>query len=206
MLYSLYLYFYKRYSDKQRYFYFFIVAIFLLDAVGYFVRPYIKVNQIYLYLPVLFISILYFGYFYSFDYKKSKFYHLLLKLLVIGSLIFSIVFQFNEKEFILSNKSILVLILYQLAVSLLWFWYVINNADEQNIIQKQSFWVSCALLIWSVFALFRFFPLLEIGKLDREFYTTIANIFSVINIITYLLYLRGLRATEYNILKTFNNF
>lgn len=206
MLYSLYLYFFKKYSKKQRYFYFFIVAIFFLDAVGYFLRYQFKLNQIYFYLPVTFISILYFGFFYSFDYKKTKYYNLFLKILVFISLFSLIIIQINEKPMVLSSKSLLVLILFQLFVSLQWFWYIINHTDEQNIENKQAFWVSCALLMWSVFALFRFLPIYELVSIDSEFYSIIAIIFSFINIIAYLFYLKALKCVDYNILRSFNHF
>jgi hypothetical protein len=64
----------------------------------------------------------------------------------------------------------LVLIVYQLFIVLQWFWYIINHTDEQKITDKQAFWVSCALLIWSTFALFRMYPMYDLSKIDKIFY------------------------------------
>jgi hypothetical protein len=206
MLYSLYLLFWKKYTKRQKHFYLYVTIVFLIDVIGVSVaRKYFGIDQFYLYFPYTIFTIFYFGYFYLNDYK-DKFNKVLLFLLTFLSLVFLIFFQVEEGSLAISTGVLLILILYQLAITLQWFWYIVNHVDEQNIVHKQTFWVSCALLIWSTFALFRMYPMYDLDKIDAHFLDIIINVFQVINIATYLLFLRGLRCTEYNILRTFNHF
>ena len=206
MSYSIYLYIWKKNTKKQRYFYIYIGAVFFLDIVpAYLFKSWININQFYLYYSLLLITILYFVYFYLNDYK-DKFNRIILVSLAILSLVFIVFFQMQEDSLVISSNLFLILIIYQLALALQWFWYIVNHADEQNIIHKQAFWVSCALLLWSTFALFRMYPMYDLIKIDSAFLATIIDFFQVVNIITYLLYIRGLRCTDYNILRTFNHF
>lgn len=206
MFYSLYLFFWKKYSKKQRYFYLYIILIFLIDVLGGIVRiDFYHINQFYFYFPLFIFTIFYFGYFFIQDYK-TKTNRLLLLLFTFLALIILILLQIKNDYLVISPNAILVLIAYQLIISLQWFWYIVNHADEQNIIHKQAFWVSCALLIWSTFAFFRMYPMYDLAKIDKDFLDSIINVFQIVNIITYMLYLRGLKCTEYNILRTFNHF
>ena len=206
MLYSLYLLFWKKYAERQRYFYLYISFVFFVDVLGLYIRRYFHVGQIYLYFPLFIFTISYFAYFFGKDYK-DKVNKTILYLLTFIAFILLFVFQIkNDKLLVISTTTILVVILYQLILCLQWFWYIVNHADEQNIIHKQAFWVSCALLIWSTFALFRMYPMYDLIKIDSAFLATIIDVFQVVNIITYLLYIRGLRCTDYNILRTFNHF
>lgn len=207
MLYSLFLLFWKKYKKRQRHFYLYITIIFLIDAVGISIgRKYFGLDQFYLYFPLFIFTISYFAYFFGKDYK-DKVNKTILYLLTFIAFILLFVFQIkNDKLLVISTTTILVVILYQLILCLQWFWYIVNHADEQNIIHKQAFWVSCALLIWSTFALFRMYPMYDLIKIDSAFLATIIDVFQVVNIITYLLYIRGLRCTDYNILRTFNHF
>lgn len=206
MLYSLFLLFWKKYRKRQRHFYLYITIIFLIDAVGISIgRKYFGLDQFYFYFPLFIFTILYFGYFYLIDYK-GKFNRILLVSLVLLSLFFLVFFQVQEESLVISTNVFLVLIIYQLILALQWFWYIVNHADEQNLIHKQAFWVSCALILWSIFALFRMYPMYDLSKTDVGFLRAIIDAFQVVNIITYLLYIRGLRCTDYNILRTFNHF
>ncbi|WP_188617529.1 hypothetical protein [Cloacibacterium rupense] len=178
----------------------------MIDSIGIIMgRKYFDIDQFYFYFPLFIFTILYFGYFYLNDYK-DKFNRILLVSLVFLSLVFIVFYQIQEDSLVVSSNLFLVLIVYQLALALQWFWYIVNHADEQNIIHKQAFWVSCALLLWSTFALFRMYPVYDLNKIDSSFLATIIDVFQVVNIITYLLYIRGLRCTDYNILRTFNHF
>ncbi len=207
MLYSLYLLFWKKYKKRQRHFYLYITIIFLIDTVGISIgRKYFEIDQFYFYFPLFIFTISYFAYFFGKDYK-DKVNKTILYLLTFIAFILLFVFQIkNDKLLVISTTTILVVILYQIILCLQWFWYIVNHADEQNIIHKQAFWVSCALLIWSTFALFRMYPMYDLIKIDSAFLATMIDVFQVVNILTYLLYIRGLRCTDYNILRIFNHF
>lgn len=206
MSYSLYLYFWKKYTKKQRYFYIYITLIFLIDVFGGVLRiDYYHLNQFYFYFPLFIFTILYFGYFFIQDYK-DRINRILLFFSTALALTAVLFAQIKDDYLVISPTTMLVIIIYQIVLSLQWFWYIVNHADEQNIIHKQAFWVSCALLIWSTFAIFRMYPMYDLAKMDKDFLSSIINVFEFVNIITYLLYIRGLRCTEYNILRIFNHF
>ena len=206
MLYSLYLLFWKKYTERQRYFYLYISFVFFIDVIGINIaRKYLGIDQFYLYFPLFIFTIFYFSYFYLNNYK-DKLNRVLLFLLAFLALFFLILSQVKEDTLVISANVFLILIIFQLTLSLQWFWHIVNHADEQNIVHKQAFWVSCALLIWSTFALFRMYPMYDLDKMDGSFLDIIINIFQIANIVTYLLYIRGLRCTDYNILRTFNHF
>lgn len=205
MLYSLYLLFWKKYGKKQRYFFLYMISVFLVDNLGYYIRLFFKIDQFYFYFPLFFVTICYFTYFFTQEYKD-----ILNRILLIFASLLSMLlvafFQFKVNDLTISTSSLLVLIVYQLFIVLQWFWYIINHADEQKITDKQAFWVSCALLIWSTFALFRMYPMYDISKIDKDFLSSIINFFKIINIVTYLLYLRGLKCVNHNTLRSFNHF
>ena len=50
------------------------------------------------------------------------------------------------------------------------------------------------------------YPMYDLYKAKDGFLDVIIDVFQVINIATYLLFLKGLRCTEYNILRSFNHF
>lgn len=206
MLYSLYLLFWKKYTKRQKHFYLYISTIFFVDVIGVSLfRRYLGIDQIYLYFPLFIFTIFYFCYFYLNNYR-DRFNRVLSFLFALLSLIFIIFFQIKDGSQVISTNVLLILILYQLAITLQWFWHIVNHVDEQNIVHKQTFWVSCALLIWSTFALFRMYPMYDLYKAKDGFLDVIIDVFQVINIATYLLFLKGLRCTEYNILRSFNHF
>ena len=71
MLYSLYLLFWKKYAERQRYFYLYISFVFFVDVFVFYIRRYFHVGQIYLYFPLCIFTISYFAYFFGKDYKDN---------------------------------------------------------------------------------------------------------------------------------------
>ena len=73
LIYSLYLWVKKGYTAKQKYFFLYLVAVFIVDVLGLvFIRKAFKIHQTYLFFPFIIFSILYFRYFYIQDYKTKK--------------------------------------------------------------------------------------------------------------------------------------
>lgn len=204
-IYSFYLLFKLKISKKQKYFYIYIFSVLFVDVIMMSIRSKFNFNQYYIYLPFIFISIVYFGLFYYLTFKSSFFKNFVTVASLLSLFLISL-FIVLEKQKIISSNIYLILIIFYIVMSLLWFFYIINHIDEQRITYKQEFWVSCALLFWSIFALFRMYPLMEIYNLDKEFSYLFGNLFSIVNIITYLLFLKGLTFTNYNILRSFNYF
>lgn len=205
MLYSIYIWLKKDYTEKQRYMFVYLIAVFLVDVLGIYLRKLFLINQYYFYIPFNLFSVFYFGYFFSKDYK-SKRYKSFLTFITAVSLVLVSYLQFGTKSTEIDSRVFLVMVLFFLIISLQWFYYIVNHIDEQNITNKQAFWVSVALIIWSVFALFRLFLNRWLYDYNVDIFKVINYLFKLSNVIMYLMFLQGLRCLDFNILRTFNSF
>lgn len=205
MLYSIFLWVKKKYTAKQRYMFVYLIVVFLVDIIGLYIRKVFKIDQFYFYLPFNLFSIFYFGYFFNKEYK-SKNYKNFLNILTAVALVFVLYIQIKAHSIEIDSQIFLVIVLFFLMISLQWFFYIMNYIDEQEITRKQAFWVSLALIIWSIVALFRLFLNKWLYDYDKDIFRTISYIFSIANIAMYLMFIKGLRCLDYNILRTFNSF
>ena len=205
MIYSIYLWVKKGYTAKQKYFFLYLVAVLIVDVFGLLIRKTFDLPQAYLYFPFIIFSILYFRYFYVQEYKTKKDHYFLNTISVI-SIGMSFYFQFSIGFPQFNNNTFLMMILFFLLASLQWFLYIIRFVDEQNITVKQSFWVSFALIFWSIFALFRMYLGTWLYNYNQDIFNVIKFLFSVFNIVMYIFFIKGLRCVDYNILRTFNSF
>ncbi len=205
MIYSIYLWVKKGYTAKQKYFFLYLVAVLIVDVFGLLIRKTFDLPQAYLYFPFIIFSILYFRYFYVQEYKTKKDHYFLNTISVI-SIGMSFYFQFSIGFPQFNNNTFLMMILFFLLASLQWFLYIIRFVDEQNITVKQSFWVSFALLFWSIFALFRMYLGTWLLNYNRDIFNVIKFLFSVCNVMMYSFFIKGLRCVDYNVLRTFNSF
>lgn len=206
MLYSLYLAFKQNIKSKQNYFFVYVTIVFILDVLGVFLRKNFHINQFYFYFPYTLFHIIYFGCFYFLEFKKKLLFKRLALTITIISFFLVILEQYKTSSLILSNNLFLIMVIFNILLGLIWFVYIINNIDDVNITNKQVFWVTIAIILWSIFAFFRLFPIYVLFKIDKELLSLINITFSIINIITYLLYLKALRCTNYNVLRNFNYF
>lgn len=87
----------------------------------------------------------------------------------------------------------LVFCIYSIFISLSWFYSIIAfQKDTESILEKKIFWISCSLLFWSVFYLFRMMPMYWIQNKDENFLYTLKYIFQVATVISYILFFKGL--------------
>ena len=206
MIYSLYLWVKKGYTAKQKYFFVYLVIVFIVDVIGFeYIRKAFNIHQTYLFFPFIIFSILYFRYFYIQDYKNKK-DHYFLNAIAAISIGMSLYFQFSIGFPKFNNNVFLMMILFFLLASLQWFLYIIRFVDEQNITVKQSFWVSFGILFWSIFALFRLYLGTWLYSYNQDIFSVINLLFNVFNIVMYIFFIKGLRCVDYNVLRTFNSF
>ncbi|MFN3772794.1 hypothetical protein [Cloacibacterium normanense] len=206
MIYSLYLWVKKGYTAKQKYFFVYLVIVFIVDVIGFeYIRKAFNIHQTYLFFPFIIFSILYFRYFYIQDYKTKK-DHYFLNAIAAISIGMSLYFQFSIGFPKFNNNVFLMMILFFLLASLQWFLYIIRFVDEQNITVKQSFWVSFGILFWSIFALFRLYLGTWLYSYNQDIFSVINLLFNVFNIFMYIFFIKGLRCVDYNVLRTFNSF
>lgn len=79
--------------------------------------------------------------------------------------------------------------LFYIMLSIIWFYDETKNPDLVFIAEKQAFWVSGALLLWSIVFLFRVMPMYWLEQNDIEFLMILHTIFKVTVLMMYALFL-----------------
>ncbi len=151
----------------------------------------ISIKPNYIFFSFILMSYIYFFYFFwrNFNDKLyNKIWTVIFIIFFCSTLIIQINYRFKE----LSTFTLALLPLFYIIGSMGWFVYIIDQKVEGIIFSKMSFWVSCGLLIWSVFFLFRALPMYYFNNSDPQFLLDISIVFTIINIITYLLFFRSL--------------
>ena len=192
MSYSIYLWLKKGYAHKQRFMFIYLIAVFFVDVLGIYIRQTYQIDQFYLYMPFNVLSIVYFSYFFGIDYQNNINKYFLYGISFLTLLVITYI-QLETPIIKIDAQIFVALVLFFLLISLQWLLYIINHIDEENITHKQAFWVSVALIIWSVFALFRLFLNQWLYDYDRDVFSIIAYLFNIANITMYLFFLQGLR-------------
>ena len=178
-------------SEKQFHFYVYISMVAVLDIVFPIIKKWLAINSNYLFFIFILTSYIYFFYFFRKSFK-DKLYRKIWT--IVFSVFFGITFiiqiRYNFVE--LNYYTLALLPLFYIFGSMGWFVYILSQKIEGEIFDKMSFWISCGLLIWSVFFLFRALPMYYFNTSDPQFLLDILIVFTVINIITYLLFFRSL--------------
>lgn len=178
-------------SEQQFHFYIYLSMVTILDIIFPIIRLKDMINSNYLFFLFILTSYLYFFYFFRENFPEKIYRN-------IWTFVFSVFFgvtfilqiKYNFKE--LSSFTLALLPLFYIFGSMGWFVYILNQKVEGAIFDKMSFWISCGLLIWSVFFLFRGLPMYYFNNFDPKFLKNISMIFTIINIITYSLFFRSL--------------
>ena len=77
-------------------------------------------------------------------------------------------------------------------LSINWFIKQIKTPNQIKIFEKMSFWISSSILLWAVVFIFRIIPAEFFNKQDSNFLVAINQIYQIVTIFTYFLFLRGL--------------
>ncbi|WP_312511083.1 hypothetical protein [Chryseobacterium culicis] len=80
--------------------------------------------------------------------------------------------------------------------ALVWFYIRLKNFDEIKIFNDPHFWVSCGLLFWSIFFIFRSIPMFFLQDNDPEFLQILKTMQYCVNIIMYGMFYIALRKFE----------
>ncbi len=169
---------------KQLFWFYFGITI--ITEILFTTKASFITARMYNYLDLF--CIIYFGYIYN----KELHDNYVIRITTILFFLLGGIFIFISK----TNYSIITGYLYCIFlffISLFWFYNKISSKDQtQDILNLCFFWISCSLLFWSLFYIFRMFPMYFFNKKDPGFLKEISNVFSIVNIITYSLFLRGL--------------
>lgn len=172
--------FYYRKRDASKIFIYFllVVIIELLTAVLN-----VKTNSVY--------SIGTFAYmiFFTFYYSKQL-SHLKNQIYFFGgiSCLVGLLLIIISHDIFPIGLGICIAVFY-IFLSLGWFFNQAKNYDSIFIVQKQSFWVSVAILFWSIIFLFRVVPMYWLEKNDLNFLVILSKIFKAAVVITYIFFL-----------------
>ena len=142
-------------------------------------------SEIYTYSSLIYI--LYFLYY----YLIAKINKILIGALAIVSIVLYFYFVVHCNDDYPIAVGILMSSIY-IILSLIWFANQLLHTDSIRITNKQTFWISFSLLIWSVFFLFRLIPMYWLNVNDNDFLKDINLGYQIITVLSYFIFLRGL--------------
>lgn len=189
--YSLYVGLIKNKSKQQFYFFLYLLMVILIDIIPVNMHTLVAFNRNLLFTVYIILSILYFGCIYQMSIKNKVFrvLNFLLSITLIFFIFYKSQIQNVEKlEFI----SIISLPVFFIFISISWYIFKLKNVNEKTIVSDFLFWISSAILIWSVVFIFRAIPMYFLQENDSGLLNFLISVFSLINIVTYLLILVGL--------------
>ncbi|REC49116.1 hypothetical protein [Chryseobacterium pennipullorum] len=103
---------------------------------------------------------------------------------VMAILAYILVFvKFYDEHY--QNQLGILVCLYFIINTLVWFYTRLKNYDEIKITDDPHFWVSCGLLFWSIFFIFRSIPMFFLKDNDPAFLEILKNIQYGVNIVMY---------------------
>lgn len=104
--------------------------------------------------------------------------------IVIAILVYILLFvKFYEENY--QNELGILVCLYFIMNTLVWFYFRLKNFDEIKITHDPHFWMSCGLLFWSIFFIFRSIPMFFLKDNDPAFLEVLKNMQYGVNIVMY---------------------
>jgi len=190
-LYSIYLFVFKKKLKEQFYLFLYLLIVILVDIIPVNIQYLKKCDRIFLFIVYILFSILYFGIIYHKSIVNKSFR--ILNFILLIFLIFLNIYKFQDQNIEKINFipiiSLPILFIY---LSISWYLFKLKNVDETKITDSFLFWISSGILIWSVFFIFRAIPMYFLQENDPRLLSFVIAAFSVVNIVTYLLFLIGL--------------
>lgn len=186
-----------RYGFKQStYFVFYSLFVILVESISKLLNYYFEVNNGIIYNIFSIGSGIYIFYFYYKNIVNTKVRTFAIVLGVISTIVmFKFYIDFGVRYYNIQSGTTYAI--FNILVSLIWFYDLIQNPDEISATKKHAFWMSAALLLWSVFFCFRIIPMYFFQIKDPKFMSLLQYIFNSINIVTYLLFIQGVLCSRY---------
>ncbi|KFF27799.1 hypothetical protein SAMN02787073_1129 [Chryseobacterium vrystaatense] len=190
-LYSLYILIIKKKSKQQFYFFLYLLMVILIDILPVNLYRMITFNRNLLFTAYIILSIIYFGliYYRSIEGKIFRILNLVFSVTLIFFIFYKSQIKNVEKlEFV----SLISLPVFFIFLSISWYVFKLKNVNEKTIVSDFLFWISSAILIWSVVFIFRAIPMYFLQENDAGLLNFLISVFSIVNIVTYSLFLIGL--------------
>jgi len=172
----------KKSLPSQNYLTVFLLVSFGLEVYGHY-KMYIKeFDFAYLFNYYSIFLILFFGlYYFRILSKEVKKILLYITVFIFLYIVFFTKFYGENYE----NKIGLIVCFYFIVNALAWFYYRVKNLAEIKIMDDPHFWVSCGLLFWSIFFIFRSIPMFFLRDNDPAFLQILKSMQYLVNIIMY---------------------
>ena len=170
-----------RRKDDNSYLYLYFLLILIIELLN----KYSSLDGNRLYTIATFLYMSYFTYYYAQTMPRQR--NFIIGLGVLANVL-GLVFVFSTDQ-TFSVALGVTLSVFFVFLALFWFFNQINKANSVVITRKQAFWVSTALLVWSVIFLFRSSLMYWLEENDLEFLVLFDKIFKISVVITYFSFL-----------------
>lgn len=169
---------------RQRFLWLYFSIVLIIESTKIFQWGHFS-SVIYIYSSLAYIL------FFLYYYLILKINKILIGTLSLVSIILYFYFIIQSKDDYPIAIGILMSLIY-IILSLIWFANQLLHTDSIRITNKQTFWISFSLLIWSAFFLFRLIPMYWLNVNDNDFLKDINLAYQIITILSYFIFLRGL--------------
>lgn len=139
-------------------------------------------------IPLFVIAI---ALFYAYEWKVTI--HKILHLFIVGIVWTLMLVKIDITRMHNFNISLGVFLgIFYIVCSLHWFFYQIKYPDEIPITNKLPFWISVAIMFWSIIFIFRVVLMFYLDSVDRDFLIDLQIALTLTNIIVYILFIKGI--------------
>jgi len=180
----------KKGLSSQNYFMIYLLFSFCLELYGHY-KVYLKeFDFAYLFnYYSIFLIVFFFRYYVVIFPKRFEKISLITLMMILGYIGLFTKFYGNDYE----NELGILVCFYFIINALMWFYMRLNNIGEKKIVEDPHFWVSCGLIFWSIFFIFRSIPMFFLKDNDPEFLNVLKIIQYCANTIMYGFFYIALR-------------
>lgn len=186
----------KKRISEQKYLFVYLLITCFIEYYSWISKIYFNnfINGIY-YNFYFLICLIFFYFFYKIVLVKRHQYIILM--FFICSLFYILIFtKFYHLNFDYGTG--VVFSIFCIITSLLWYYQKLNIFDNKNILDDPYFWITSAILFWSVFFIFRSVPMFFLKKNDPEFLKLLKTIQYCVNILMYIMFYIAILKFENN--------
>ncbi|MET3035080.1 hypothetical protein ABXT08_03160 [Chryseobacterium sp. NRRL B-14859] len=163
------------------------LAVFLMVSLGLEIYGHYKIyirefDFAYLFnYYSIFMIVFFYSYYSKIFSGRLKTASLCVVIAILGYILLLVRFYGENYQ----NELGIMVCLYFIINALVWFYTRLKNFDEIKIMDDPHFWVSCGLLFWSIFFIFRTIPMFFLRDNDPAFLEILKNIQYGVNIVMY---------------------
>lgn len=183
----------KKGLSSQNYFAVYLFLSLCLELYGHYKIYSKEFDFAYLFNYYSIFLIIFFNIYYAKIFpQKIRIFFLSVLIAILIYIILFVKFYSENYENILG----ILVCFYFIINALVWFYVRLKNFDEVKIFNDPNFWVSCGLLFWSIFFIFRSIPMFFLRDNDPGLLHILKVMQYCVNIIMYGLFYIALRKFE----------